>query len=160
MGGEDDDQNTLDIVEVIDGNTDCKVNDFPIRLYMMSGINGTICGGERKVSSYGALSSCWYLNPNGTWTPDKDILESRVLFSMNKVDDQIFVIGGRDPRTGSPDTGNNPSSIEKYSLVKDNGWSRMRDAPIWIYGHCTVLFNASNLFITGGHQHAHHYTPV
>ena len=144
--GQDTGTSLLDIVELVDNNTNCKVDPFPTRLAKAVGINGLVCGGEDYDININTLSSCWYLNPSGTWTAGEDMLERRRLFTLSKVQDEIIAIGGRT-------TSNEVlRSVEKYSLRKDEGWSRMKDAPTSIYRHCTVMLNTSYLMVIGGQQ--------
>ena len=142
--GQDTGTNMLDIVELVDNNTNCKVDPFPTRLANAVGINGLVCGGEDYDGNI--LSSCWQLNPSGTWTSGEDMLERRRLFTLSKVQDEIIAIGGR--------TTSNVvlRSVEKYSLRKDEGWARMKDAPTIIDSHCTVMVNTSYLMAIGGNQ--------
>ena len=143
-GGENTGFNEVDNVEVADKNTNCKVDKFPTRLHSAVGINGMICGGQSY--NHYVLSSCWHLNPDGTWTAGEDMLERRTLFTLSKVQDEIIAIGGQ--------TTSNVAlrSVEKYSLRKDEGWSRMKDAPTTIDRHCTVMLNTSYLMVIGGQQ--------
>ena len=145
VGGEDVGYNMLDIVEVVDNYTNCKADPFPIKLSYAVGINGTICGGESPTNfgDYRILSSCWHLNPNGTWTSGKDMLEARAWFSINKVDDEMFVIGGDE---------SSPVCVEKYSLSKDEYLPCFEHAPAMLNDHCTVTLNTSYIFVTGGVQ--------
>ena len=134
----------LDIVEVVDSNTNCGVDRIPTQLRSTPGINGMMCGGRDNNDNI--LSSCWNLYPNGTWTSGNDMLEPRIYFSLNKVEDEIIAIGGET-------TSKVPlRSIERLLLTNDEGWSRMKDAPIYITSHCTVMVNASYLMIIGGQQ--------
>ena len=143
-GGRDAGFNSLDIIDVVDNNTNCKVNQISIPLYGASGINGMICGGEDYERTI--VSSCWHLDPDGAWTAGKDMLEPKRDFSLNKVQDEIIAIGGGT-------TSKLPlKSIERLSLRNDDGWSRMKYAPISIGFHCTVLLNTSYLMIIGGVQ--------
>ena len=135
--------NIVDIVEVVDSNTNCEVDRIPTQLSGASGINGMLCGGEDY--NFNILSSCWNLNPNGTWTSGENMMEPKKRFSLNKVEDEIIAIGGRTSNIAL-------RSIERLLLTKDEGWSRMKDAPIKIYRHCTVMLNASYLMIIGGYQ--------
>ena len=141
-GGQNTGDNRLGMVEVVDNNTNCKVNQMSIPLYAASGIHGMICGGEDYERNI--LSSCWRLNPNGAWTAAEDMLEPRMYFSLNKVEDEIIAIGGR--------TTSNVflRSAERLLLGSNEGWSRMKDAPISITQHCTVMLNTSYLMIIGG----------
>ena len=144
-GGQDTGQNELNIVEVVDNNTNCKVNQISIPLYGASGINGMICGGEDYERTI--VSSCWNLNHNGTWKSGEAMIEPRKWFSLNKVEDEIIAIGGMTTSYVGL------RSIERLLLTNDEGWSRMKDAPITINMHCTVMLNASYLMIIGGFQH-------
>ena len=143
-GGQDIGNNELNDVEVLDNNTNCKADAIPTKLFGAAGINGMICGGQDYALNY--LSSCWYLNPNGTWNAGADMLEKRAYFTMTAVEDEVIVIGGR--------TINNVvlKGVEKYSLGKHEGWSKMKDAPRVIARHCTVLFNTTYLMVIGGFQ--------
>ena len=146
VGGLNTGSNEVDIVEVVDSNTNCKVDGISTQLSAATGINGMICGGEDY--NYNILSSCWNLNPNGTWTSGKDMTEPKKWFSLNKVEDGIIAIGGQT-------TSNVPlRSIETLLLTNDEGWSRMKDAPITITRHCTVMLNTSYLMIIGGSQNS------
>ena len=146
VGGQDIGNNDLDIVEVVDNYTNCKADTFPRKLYGAVGIHGMICGGESNIRY--SISSCWHLNPNGKWTEGENMLERRVYFSLNKIDQDIIAIGGQSNwQVGI-------SSVEKYSLRKNGGWSRLKDAPILIERHCTVIVNISYLLVTGGYQNA------
>ena len=145
VGGLNTGSNEVDIVEVVDSNTNCEVDGISTQLSGASGINGMMCGGEDY--NYNILSSCWNLNPNGTWTSGEDMLEPRTYFSLNKVEDEIIAIGGRTSNIAL-------RSIERLLLTKDEGWSRMNDAPIAIERHCTLMLNASYLMIIGGYQNA------
>ena len=138
----------LDIVEVSDNNTYCKVDKFPMKIYNGEGIDGMMCGGETfgYWEQYDPVSNCWHLHPNGTWTSGKHMLEKRAYFSLNKVKDGIIAIGGQ------PMFGQIISSVEKYSLSNVEGWIWMRDAPIPIAMHCTVTINSSHLLVIGGYQ--------
>lgn len=113
-------------------------------LYGASGIHGMICGGEDD--KLNILSNCWHLNPDGAWTAGNDMLDPKKYFSMNKVEDEIIAIGGHSTSDHSL------SSIERLLLTNDEGWSRMNDAPIDIYRHCTVMRDTSYLMIIGGIQ--------
>ena len=113
-------------------------------LYGASGIHGMICGGEDD--QYNILSSCWHLNPDGAWTAGNAMLDPKKDFSLNKVEDEIIAIGGHSTSQRSL------RSIERLLLTNDEGWSRMNDAPIDIYRHCTVMRNTSYLMIIGGIQ--------
>ena len=136
--------NKLDIVELVDNNTNCKVEPFPTRLARAVGINGMVCGGEDY--DLNVLSSCWQLNPSGTWTSGENMLERRTRFTLSKVQDEIIAIGGQTTNYIGL------RSVEKYSLRKDEGWSRMKDAPTTIARHCTVMLNTSYLMAIGGSQ--------
>ena len=136
----------LDIVEVVDNNTNCKVNHISMPLYGASGINGMICGGEDD--QYNILSNCWHLNPDGAWTAGNDMLDPKKYFSLNKVEDEIIAIGGHSTSLRSL------RSTERLLLTSDEGWSRTSDAPIDIYRHCTVMRNTSYLMIIGGNQNS------
>ena len=96
--GHDTGNHELDIVELVDNNTNCKVDPFPTRLAKAVGINGMVCGGEDY--DLNILSSCWQLNPSGTWTAGEDMLERRMLFTLSKVQDEIIAIGGRTTNDG------------------------------------------------------------
>ena len=136
----------LDIVEVVDNNTNCKVNDLSTQLSGASGINGMICGGHDY--NFNVLSSCWNLNPNGTWSSGEDMIEPKTLFTLNKVEDEIIAIGGQTTSSVLL------RRIDRLILINDEGWSRMKDAPIYINRHCTVMLNASYLMIIGGSQNS------
>ena len=142
--GQDTGTSVLDIVELVDNNTNCKVDPFPTRLSLAVGINGMVCGGVDY--ELNVLSSCWNLNPSGTWTAGEDMLERRMLFTLSKVQDEIIAIGGRTTSYMGL------RSVEKYSLRKDEGWSRMNDGPTIIGRHCTVMLNTSYLMVIGGSQ--------
>ena len=143
-GGENTGFNEVDNVEVADKNTNCKVERIPIQLSGAAGINGMICGGHDY--NLNVLSSCWHLNPGGTWIAGEDMLERRHYFSLGKVEDEVIAIGGlKDHLIGL-------RSIEKYSLKKDEGWSRLNDGPNKIHFHCTVTLNTSYLMVIGGNQ--------
>ena len=144
MGGRDYGSNALEIVEVVDNNTNCQVNRFPVRLELMEGTNGMVCGGW--LNELNILSSCWYLNPNGEWTSGEDMLKKRVEFTITAVEDDVIVIGGTTIAHVSL------SSVEKYSLLKQDGWARIKDVPIRIARHCTVLINTTYLMVVGGYQ--------
>ena len=143
-GGQDIGNNELNDVEVLDNNTNCKADPIPIKLDGAAGINGMLCGGRDYTLNM--LSSCWYLNPNGTWNAGADMLEKRLYFTMTAVENEVIVIGGR--------TTNNVAlkGVEKYSLGKHEGWSKMKDAPRTIQRHCTVLYNTTYLMVVGGDQ--------
>ena len=147
-GGQDMGSNELDIVEVSDNNTYCKVDRLPMKIYRCEGIDGMICGGMTfgYLEQYDPVSNCWHLHPNGTWTSGKHMLEKRTYFSLNKVKDGIIAIGGQSM------FGRCISSVEKYSLSNVEGWTWMRDAPINICLHCTVTINSSHLLVIGGTQ--------
>ena len=145
--GHDMGSSKLDIVELVDNNTNCKVDPFPTRLARAVGINGMVCGGVDY--DLNILSSCWHLNPSGTWTAGEDMLERRMLFTLSKVQDEIIAIGGK--KTDVVGTSYiSLRSVEKYSMRKDEGWSRMKDAPTALIWHCTVVLNTSYLLVTGG----------
>ena len=148
VGGTDRAENDLDIVEVSDNNTYCKVDRLPMKIYRCEGIDGMICGGESfgYFEQYEAVSNCWHLHPNGTWTSGKYMLEKRTHFSLNKVEDGIIAIGGETMFSAVT------RSVEKYSLSNVEGWIWMRDAPINICLHCTVTINSSHLLVIGGYQ--------
>ena len=74
------------------------------------------------------------------------MLERRTRFTLSKVQDEIIAIGGLSTNFVSL------RSVEKYSLRKDEGWSRMKDAPTTINRHCTVMLNTSYLMVIGGNQ--------
>ena len=137
----------LDIVEVVDNNTKCKVNHMSMSLYGAAGIPGMICGGEDD--QYNILSNCWHLNPDGAWTAGNEMLDLKKDFSLNKVEDEIIAIGGHS-KSGSFAL----RSIERLLLTNDEGWSRIQVAPITIYRHCTVMRNTSYLMIIGGNQNS------
>ena len=149
MGGRDISQNELDFVEVVNNSTNCKVDNIPTRLYSAAGISGMICGGLKGYDTlYGhnSLSSCWHLNPNGTWTSGEEMIVPKKMFSLNKVEDEIIAIGGKT-------TSNlGLRSIERLILTNDEGWSRMKEAPINIGEHCALLVNTSYLMVIGGKQ--------
>ena len=134
----------LDSVELMDNNTNCKVDPFPTRLSHAVGINGMVCGGDDY--NLNILSSCWQLNPSGTWTAGENMLERRTMFTLSKVQDEIIAIGGQTTNYIGL------RSVEKYSLRKDEGWSRMKDTPTTIDKHCTVMLNTSYLMAIGGSQ--------
>ena len=137
----------LDDVDVVDNNTNCKADVIPMKLFGAAGINGMICGGEDY--NLNTISRCWQLNPSGAWTVGEDTLERRMYFTMTKVADGVIAIGGRT-------TGNLVlKTIEKHSLIKDEKWSNMTDAPTTLAGHCTVLINTTYLMVIGGHQRLH-----
>ena len=117
-----------------------------MKLLRATGINGMICGGQDYKRD--EVSSCWQLNPNGTWTAGEQILEKRSDFTMTEVEDEVILIGGV--------TTNNRllSDVEKYPLRKHEGWSKMNDAPKSIYRHCTVMLNTSFLMVIGGIQNS------
>ena len=142
--GQDIGNNELNDVEVLDNNTNCKAEAIPIKLANAAGINRMICGGQDYALNI--LSSCWYLNPNGTWNTGADMLRKRTLFTMTLVEDEVIVIGGRTTRNVAL------QGVEKYSLGKHEGWSKMKDAPRNINRHCTILFNTTYLMVIGGDQ--------
>ena len=145
--GRDRADNLLDVVEFVDNNTNCKVDSFPTKLSGAVGINGFVCGGSIiDIASERRFSGCWYLNPSGKWTAVKDMLTRRKHFTLSKVEDEIIAIGGADTSQFTL------KSIETYSLSNNTGWSRMKDAPRRIIHHCTVMLNASYLFVIGGNQ--------
>ena len=144
VGGAIGGNNAVDVVEVVDSNTNCEVDGISTQLSGASGINGMMCGGEDY--SFNILSSCWNLNPNGTWTRGEDMMEPRRRFSLTKVEDEIIAIGGQTNFYVGL------RSIERLLLTNDEGWSRMKDAPININRHCTVMLNASYLMIIGGYH--------
>ena len=105
----------------MDNNTNCKADRIPTKVYFAAAISGMVCGGlDYELNE---LSSCWHLNPNGTWTAGEEMLEKRDDFTMTAVEDEVIRIGGR--------TSNNIAlrDVEKYSLGKHEGWSKMKDAP-------------------------------
>ena len=67
-------------------------------------------------------------------------------FTFSKVQDEIIAIGGITTNLVGL------RSVEKYSLRKDEGWSRMKDAPTILSQHCTVLVNTTYLMVIGGYQ--------
>ena len=136
----------VDMVEVVDSNTNCEVDGISTQLSGASGINGIMCGGQDY--NYNILSSCWNLNPNGTWTSGEDMMEPKKHFSLNKVEDEIIAIGGKTTSIV------NLRSIERLLLTNDEGWSRMKDAPLEIDSHCTLMLNTSYLMIIGGDQNS------
>ena len=145
-GGQDIGISVLNDVEVLDNNTNCKADAIPTKLDGPAGSNGMICGWHDYALNI--LSSCWYLNPNGTWNNGADMLEKRRYFTMTAVENEVIVIGGQSTyNTGL-------KSVEKYSLGKHEGWSKMKDAPRKINRHCTVLFNTTFLMVVGGYQNA------
>ena len=144
VGGEDFRNNELDTVEVVDNNANCEVDPFPMRLSGAAGVNGLICGGQDY--EFNVLSSCWHLNPSGTWTAGEDMLKQRKDLTLSIVKENIIAIGGRTTNFVAL------RSMEKYSLSKDEGWLRMKDAPTTIYRHCTVMINSSYLMVIGGYQ--------
>ena len=142
-------RNNLDITEVVDvdNNTNCMVGGrISIPLNGASGINSMFCGGEDWNSNI--LSSCWQLNPNGTWSVAEDMLEPRVDFSLNQVEDEIIAIGGSTTYNVIL------RSTERLLLTNDAGWSRMNDAPFGVTRHCAVMLNTSYLMIIGGIQNS------
>ena len=143
-GGQDIGTSMLNDVEVLDNNTNCKADAIPTKLLGAAGINGMICGGQDYALN--VLSSCWYLNPNGTWNAGADMLEKRMYFTMTAVENEVIVIGGQTTYNAGL------KSVEKYSLGKHEGWSKMKDAPRSIDRHCTVLFNTTYLMAVGGYQ--------
>ena len=92
-GGRNTGANKVDNVEVIDSNTNCKVDRIPMQLSGAAGINGMICGGI-DYDRDNILSGCWHLNPSGEWTAGEDMLEKRMDFTITKVGDEVIVIGG------------------------------------------------------------------
>ena len=143
-GGRDIGHNLVDIVEIVDNNTNCKVDPFPARLTGAVGVNGMICGGQSY--NFDVLSSCWHLNPSGAWASGEDMLERRYWFSLTKVEDEVTAIGG------IATSGLSLKSTEKYALRNDVGLSRIQYAPKFINRHCTVMLNTSYLMIIGGFQ--------
>ena len=143
-GGENTGNDEVDITEVVDNYTNCKVDRLPMQLSGAAGINGMICGGYDY--NMDIVSSCWHLNPSGAWTSGEDMLERRDEFSLTKVEDEVIAIGG----TTTSSLG--LKSTEKYSLRNDVGWSRIQYAPKFINRHCTVMLNTSYLMIIGGFQ--------
>ena len=142
--GRDTASNELDDAEIVDNNTNCKVSPIPMKLYGATGINGMVCGGLDY--NFNFLSSCWHLNPSGTWTAGEDMLYKRVYFTMTAVEDEIIVIGGQTA------FGVGLKSVEKYSPRKYEGWLKMKHAPQTIAGHCTVRVNTTYLMAIGGNQ--------
>ena len=134
----------LDDVDVVDNNTNCKVDPIPIKLYGAAGINGMICGGEDY--HLNIHSSCWHLNASGAWTVGEDMLIRRKFFTMTKVADRVIAIGGQTT------SGIVLNTAEKYSLIKDEKWSYMKDAPTSIRKHCTVPINTTYVMVIGGIQ--------
>ena len=141
----------------MDNNTYCKTDRFPAKLINGEGTNGIICGGEsnHEQDANRKLSSCWHLNPSGTWTSGEDMLEKRTDFSLTKIEDGILAIGGQSSFNEVL------RSVEKYSLSKGERWYRLSDAPISIVLHCTIMLNTSYLLVIGGDQnlqvHANHH---
>ena len=135
-------------VEVVDNNINCDVQPIPMELYGSAAIDEMICGGE--TIGFNILSSCWHLNPNGTWTAGKNMLERRLHLTLSKVEDKIIAIGG--VTTNHVGQIIALKSIEQYSLVENDGWLRMKYSPVKIYGHCTVMLNTSHLMVLGGYQ--------
>ena len=125
--GQDTGSNELDDVEIVDNNTNCEVNAIPMKLFGAAGINGMICGGNDY--NLNILSSCWHLNSSGTWTAGEDMLYKRIYFTMTAVEDEVILIGGKKIYNVRL------SSVEKYSLGKHEGWSKMNDAPTTISQH-------------------------
>ena len=142
-GGLDIGDNVVGMVEIVDNYTKCKVDPFPMRLSGAVGVNGIVCGGQSH-DILTVFSSCWHLNPSGTWTSGEDMLERRYWFSLTKVEDEVIAIGG------IATSGLSLKSTEKYSLRNDVGWSRIQYAPKFINRHCTVMLNTSYLMIIGG----------
>ena len=134
----------LNEVEVLDNNTNCKADTIPSKLVGAAGINGMICGGEDYALN--VLSSCWYLNPNGTWNNGVNMLKKRTYFTMTAVENEVIVIGGLTTYYVGL------KGVEKYSLGKHEEWSKRKDLPTLISRHCTVLINTTYLMVTGGHQ--------
>ena len=145
-GGLDAGGNVIEIAEVLDNNTNCKVDPFPIKIFSATGINGMICGGRDYENNL--LSSCWNLNPNGTWTSGQDMLKKRYFFSMTAVKKEVILIGGVTINYIAL------KQVEKYSLGKQGRWSKMNDAPKTIDRHCTTMLNTSFLIVLGGSQNA------
>ena len=148
VGGRDISMNEVDVVEVLDNNTYCNADTFPTKIFGAEGINGMICGGN-SYDHNGLVvhSGCWRINPNGTWTSVKNMLEARTEFSLSKAEDDVIAIGGESQYNSFL------SSVEKYSS-KSKTWYRMRDAPTEISFHCTVMVNKSNLLVIGGYQNS------
>ena len=108
-----------------------------------------ICGGQDYVGN--ALSSCWRLNPNGTWTAGEQMLQRRYAFTMTAVEDEVILIGGAGGITTHDIA---LRDVEKYPLGKHEGWSKMKDAPKTISRHCTVMLNTSFLMVIVCSQNA------
>ena len=145
-GGLDAGGNVIEIAEVLDNNTSCKVDPFSTKIFRATGINGMICGGQDYERNL--LSSCWNLNPNGTWTSGHDMFKKRSDFSMTEIKKEVILIGGRTTNYVGL------KQVEKYSLGKQGRWSKMNDAPKTINRHCTTMLNTSFLIVLGGSQNA------
>ena len=128
----------------MDNNIDCQVDPLPTNVDRAAGVNTMICGGEDYDNK--ARSSCWRLNPSGTWAAGEDMLEKRKAFTMTAIREEVIVIGGTTTYNVAL------KSVLKYSLKNLGGWSKMKEAPLTIDRHCTVKFNTSHLMFTGGSQ--------
>ena len=102
----------MDEVEVVDNYTNCMADRIPTKVYAAAAISGMVCGGlDYELND---LSSCWHLNPNGTWTAGEQMLEKRFDFTMTAVEDEIIVIGGQTKYNEGLN-----SIVEHYNVLGD-----------------------------------------
>ena len=132
-----------DEVKLVDKHLDCKVENFPVKVSNAKGVNGTICGGFTGDLNNLYSADCYILEPNGTWSKGHSMHEAKQGFSLTLVKNSLLSIGGMLP--GVLDT------VEKYDLVRREGWEKLERAPRKIANHCAVLLNSS-LFVLGGRQ--------
>ena len=148
--------------------TSCNVENFPYPIkFGLSTVVSTsykdaiplICGGCKgacsKMHSTGEFKSlegnvqkqCTALAKNGSWYKIQDMLQPRVQFSLNRIEEnKVIAVGGLD---GTSPMGTN--SAEMFDFITEN-WTPLPNLPTSIFGHCTITYNKTLLVILGGKQ--------
>jgi len=133
-------------------NSTCKnVSDLPISVFSHSaaslGNNVYTCGGS-DLPSY--LNQCYMVDVSdgGNWVSSAPMITNRSDFSLVRVSDYLFAIGGLSSQGSGEDT------IEVFDGLT---W-KLANMKLKIarFGHCSVQINDMEILVMGGGGNGHH----
>ena len=128
-------------------NEDCKSHHLPIPLAGHSGIyyNNSVvyCGGNHQHS---IKKTCYQMKIGGDeWKEKSEMILEKENFDMSELEDIGFVA----TEIILNDISTQP--VEIYN-ERTNGWKRIADVPVNVYGHCTVPLSNNKMLLIGGMQ--------
>ena len=126
-------------------NEDCKSHHLPIPLAGHSGIyyNNSVvyCGGNHQHS---IKKTCYQMKLGGDeWKEKSEMISEKENFDMSELEDVGFV---------ATEIILNNISTQPVEIYNENGWRRISDVPVNVYGHCTAPLSHNKMLLIGGMQ--------